>query len=125
MERGCYGPQHPGGVLEMQDLRPFSRHLLDPSFWRGAPRESVSFRAAEAGGVLADAVLGSLEKNREQDSRCGLLSPHVHAQSPLLLVILGMAGIDLNVWGVSAGVGVVPPLVDTLRGCSKEGIRVH
>lgn len=67
------------------------------------------FRAAEAGGVLADAVprsqLGSLDENREQDSRCGLLSPHVRAQSPLLLVILGMAGIDLNVWGASAGQG--------------------
>lgn len=68
----------------MQDLRPFSRHLLDPSFWRGgAPRESVVFRAAEVGGVLADAVprsqLGSLEKNSEQDSRCRLLSPHVRA----------------------------------------------
>ena len=78
-------------------------------FLEGGPRESVIFRVAEAGGVLADAVprsqLGSLEKNREQDSRCGLLSPKVSSQSPLPLVILGMAGTDLNVWGVSAGQG--------------------
>ena len=95
-------------LLRSADLRPFSRHLLDPSFWRGHPGNLI-FRVAEAGGVLADAVprsqLGSLEKNRKQDSWCGFLSPQVRSQSPLLLLILGMAGIDRNVWGVSAGQG--------------------
>ena len=132
------GPCKEGAkVLSTQELlRNAGSQALLPTppgseFLEGAPRESVIFRVAEAGGVRADTVprshLASLEKNREQDSWCGFLSPQVCSQSPLLLVILGMAGIDRNVWGVSAGQGCEwsPPLVDTLTGCSKEGIRMH